>query len=164
MAISRPWGRIRGYPAHQGGGGVWVPLCVGWGRRVEWAVEAGSRTRSQAMCCEVWRWLNSCLAGWNGRARSKLPGWLKWAHMLKVAWLIEMGACAQSERFGDFSPPSCCSYELMKNRSARGDTLLINTFFISFEANAYKTSQKEGKRLLFPDQGTSFLKKRLNVS
>jgi hypothetical protein len=51
----------------------------------------------------------SCLVDWNWRARSKLPGWLKWACSLKVAWLIEMGARAQSQRFGDFSPPSCCS-------------------------------------------------------
>jgi hypothetical protein len=27
---------------------------------------------------------------------------LKWVHALKVAWLIEVGAHAQSERFGDF--------------------------------------------------------------
>ncbi len=96
MAISRPWGRIRGYHAQKGRRGVWVPLSLVWGRRVGSAVEAGRRRRSQAMCCEVWRWLNSCLAGWKGRVRSKLPGWLKWAHALKVAWLIEMGAHAQS--------------------------------------------------------------------
>jgi hypothetical protein len=54
------------------GGGVWVPLSLLWGRRVESAVEAGRRRRrSQAMCCE--------------------PG-----GALKVAWLIEMGTRAQS--------------------------------------------------------------------
>ncbi len=62
-----------------------------------------------------------CLVDWNGLTSSKLLGWLKWAHELKVAWLIEMGSRAQtclldwSERLRSkwevwwFSPPPFCS-------------------------------------------------------
>jgi hypothetical protein len=53
---------------------VWVHLSLVWGRRVESAVEAGRRRRYQAMCCKL---------GGGG-------------HVLKVAWLIEVGTCAQS--------------------------------------------------------------------
>ncbi len=53
---------------------MWVHLSLVWGRRVESAVEAGRRRRYQAMCCKL---------GGGG-------------HVLKVAWLIEVGTCAQS--------------------------------------------------------------------
>ncbi len=74
-------GGVCGFPWPWCGGGGWNQLLG--------QVEEGH---------VVWRgkWLNSCLADWKGRARSKLPGWLKGARVLKVAWLIESGARAQS--------------------------------------------------------------------
>ncbi len=128
MAISRPWGRIRGYHAQKGRRSVWVHLSLVWGRRVESAVEAVRRRRSQAMCCE--------------------PG----VRALKVAWLIEMvaraqsclvdwmGACAQS-CLVDWNGRTRSKWEVWwffssfllqlrvdENKSAHGDTICIEQF------------------------------------
>jgi hypothetical protein len=69
MAISRPRDCIRGYHAQKGRRGVWVSLALVWGRGVESAVGAGKRWWSQAMCCEVWGWLNLVLLAEMGHAR-----------------------------------------------------------------------------------------------
>jgi hypothetical protein len=85
----------------------------------------------------VWRGKVQLKCG-DGR---KLLTWLLWGAPLSeghalitarapIAYSIGRGLAPLVGRFGDFSPPSCCSYELMKNRSARGDTVLLTPFFL----------------------------------
>ncbi len=155
MVISRPRGCIRGYHAQKGRRGVWAPLALVWGRRVESAVGAGRRRRSQAMWCwgGKFRWsmemveflscwlkagarAQSCLVDWKGRAHSKLPDWMKGARALKVAWLIKLVVCVVVSR------DNFMKYTLKLENSTKKTFLWILFDFLSLKTDVNVPSRK----------------------
>ncbi len=88
-AMLKSGGGVCGCLWHWCGGGGWNQLL----RQVE---EGGPRP-CVVKCGDGWILVlltergpraQSCLVDWKGRARSKLPGWLKWPHEVKVRGLV----------------------------------------------------------------------------